>query len=82
MSLDQQLRNVSLEAGSRRASAVQQMDIENAVLENAVNRRFSISGVSLDEEMAKLMETQKAYEAAAKILQTVDEMMQTIIGLK
>lgn len=82
VSLDEQLRNVPLEAGSRRASAAQQMDIENAVLENAVNRRFSISGVSLDEEMAKLMETQKAYDAAAKIVQTVDEMMQTVINLK
>lgn len=82
ISLDEQLRNIPLEAGSRRASATQQMDIENAVLENAVNRRYAISGVSLDEEMAKLIESQKAYEAAAKIVQTVDEMMQTILALK
>ncbi|MBK6766387.1 MAG: flagellar hook-associated protein FlgK [bacterium] len=82
ISLDQQLRNIPLDAGSRRSSATQQMDIENAVLENAVNRRYAISGVSLDEEMAKLIESQKAYEAAAKIIQTVDEMMQTILSLK
>ena len=80
--LDELLRNVPLEAGSRRASAIQQRDIESAVLDNAVNRRFAISGVSLDEEMAKLLETQKAYEAAAKIVQVVDQMMQTILDMK
>ncbi|MCL4304973.1 flagellar hook-associated protein FlgK [bacterium] len=79
---DQQIRNISLEAGSRRASAKQQKDVEEAVLENAVNRRYAVSGVSLDEEMAKLIETQKAYEAAAKIIQTVNEMMETVINLK
>jgi len=82
VTLDEWLRNVPLEAGSRRAAAIQQRDIEGAVLENAANRRASISGVNLDEEMAKLIEAQKAYEAAAKIVQTVDEMMQTILSLK
>ncbi|MCB9358056.1 MAG: flagellar hook-associated protein FlgK [Calditrichaeota bacterium] len=81
-SLDQQLRNIPLDTGSRRASAKQQMEIENTVLENAVNKRFAISGVSLDEEMAKLIETQKAYEAAAKIVQVVNQMMETVINLK
>lgn len=81
-SLDQFLRDVPLEVGSTRAAAIQQRDIEGAVLENATNRRSAISGVSLDEEMANLLETQKAYEAAAKIIQTVDEMMQTILDLK
>lgn len=80
--LDQMLRDIPLKAGSRRASAIQQRDIESAVLENAENRRFSISGVSLDEEMARLLEAQKAYEAAAKIIQTVDQMMQTVLSLK
>lgn len=82
ISLDQFLRNVPLEVGSSRAASIQQRDIENAVLENATNRRSAISGVSLDEEMAKLLETQKAYEAAAKIIQTVDEMMQTVLDMK
>jgi flagellar hook-associated protein 1 FlgK len=80
--IDQMLRNIPLELGSRRATAIQQRDIESAVLENAVNRRYEVSGVSLDEEMARLLEAQKAYEAAAKIIQTVDQMMQTVLTLK
>ncbi len=80
--LDQMLRNIPLEVGSTRAAAIQQRDVESAVLDNAISRRMSISGVSLDEEMARLIETQKAYEAAAKIVQTVDQMMDTILNLK
>jgi flagellar hook-associated protein 1 FlgK len=82
MTLDQLLRNISLDFGARRASAKSQNEIESAVVENLENRRLSVSGVSLDEEMAKLLESQKAYEAAAKIIQTIDEMMTTVINLK
>jgi flagellar hook-associated protein 1 FlgK len=39
----------------------------------------SVSGVSTDEEMAYLMECQRAYEAAARIIQAGDEMLRTVI---
>jgi flagellar hook-associated protein 1 FlgK len=43
--------------------------------------RQSISGVSLDEEMVHLVEFQHAYDAAAKLISIVDEMMTTIIEM-
>jgi flagellar hook-associated protein 1 FlgK len=45
------------------------------------NRRESISGVSLDEEMINLVRFQTAYDAAAKLIATADEMLQTILNL-
>ena len=45
------------------------------------NYRESVSGVSVDEEMVQLVQFQHAYEAAAKLVVTVDEMLDTIIGL-
>ena len=45
------------------------------------NRRESISGVSLDEEMINLVKFQTAYDAAAKLVATADEMMQTVLNL-
>jgi flagellar hook-associated protein 1 FlgK len=45
------------------------------------NRRDSVSGVSTDEEMIKLIQHQTAYTAAAKLITTVDEMLQTILNL-
>ncbi|TDJ00541.1 MAG: flagellar hook-associated protein FlgK [Caldithrix sp.] len=43
--------------------------------------RESVSGVSLDEEMVNLIEAQQAFTAAARIVTTVDEMMQTILNM-
>ncbi|TSA10909.1 MAG: flagellar hook-associated protein FlgK [Deltaproteobacteria bacterium] len=53
---------------------------------NMVNQlsqlRDSVSGVSLDEEMTKLIQYQQAYSAAARLIQASDEMMQTLLSAK
>jgi flagellar hook-associated protein 1 FlgK len=43
------------------------------------SRQQSISGVSLDEEMAQMIQYQHAYDAAARVLTVADEMLGTII---
>jgi flagellar hook-associated protein 1 FlgK len=42
----------------------------------------SISGVSLDEEMTNLIKYQQAFAAAAKILTSVEDMLETLINAK
>lgn len=42
----------------------------------------SMSGVSLDEEMSNLVRYQQAYAAAARVMQTADELMQELIAIK
>ncbi len=42
----------------------------------------SISGVSLDEEMANLIKYQQAFIASAKIISTVEDMFQALINAK
>lgn len=46
------------------------------------NLRDGIDGVSLEDEMINLMKYQKGFEASAKFLSTVDEMMGTLLTLK
>lgn len=46
------------------------------------SRQASISGVNLDEELASLIKFQNNYKAAAKLINTADQMFQTILGLK
>ncbi len=45
------------------------------------NYRESLSGVSIDEEMINLVKFQNAYQAAAKLITTADEMMQSVLNM-
>ncbi|MBW6510129.1 MAG: flagellar hook-associated protein FlgK [Desulfuromonadales bacterium] len=46
------------------------------------NMRDGIDGVSLEEEMINLLKYQRGFEASARFLSTVDEMMATLMTLK
>ncbi|MEW6542385.1 MAG: flagellar hook-associated protein FlgK [Nitrospirota bacterium] len=43
--------------------------------------RSEVSGVSLDEELVDLMQFQRAFEAASRLIVITDEMLQTLISL-
>ena len=50
---------------------------------NAIEMEYSsISKVSIDEELTNLIKYQTAYGAASKIITTIDQMMQTLLGIK
>jgi flagellar hook-associated protein 1 FlgK len=50
---------------------------------NAVEMEyFSISKVSIDEEMTNLIKYQTAYGASAKVITTIDQMINTLLGIK
>jgi flagellar hook-associated protein 1 FlgK len=46
------------------------------------NMRDAKVGVSLEEEMVSLMQFQKGFEASARFISTVDELMDTVLGMK
>ena len=51
------------------------------VLTDAVeDRRQSASGVSLDEEMTNLIRFQRGYQASARTMSTIDEMLDVLIN--
>ena len=45
-------------------------------------QRDSTSGVSIDEEMTNLTVYQRAYEASAKMINIIDELLTTLINMK
>lgn len=50
---------------------------------NATELEYSsISKVSIDEELTNLIKYQTSYGAASKIITTIDQMMQTLLGIK
>jgi flagellar hook-associated protein 1 len=50
-----------------------------AVVTAVSNQRQSVSGVSLDEEMTNLITFQRGYEASARALNAMNEMLETLI---
>jgi flagellar hook-associated protein 1 FlgK len=55
-------------------------DIQNAVTDQVDTARQAESGVNLDEEMTNLLTFQRGYEAASRVLTTIDSMLDQLIN--
>lgn len=66
--------------GQRKSAIAQAVETQEAIKAQITAMRESISGVSLDEEMVSLTKFQRAYEAAGRVLSTVDELLQDLIN--
>ncbi|MBL8338218.1 MAG: flagellar hook-associated protein FlgK [Rhodoferax sp.] len=65
--------------GVRVQSAGFSAGISESIASNVETDRSSIAGVNLDEEAAKLLQFQQAYQASARILQVSQTMFDTMI---
>ena len=81
MTFDEFYNTILADLGLR----IQRNQTEKAQQDSLVNQfsqiRSSISGVNMDEELAKMMQYQKAYEASARFVGTVDQMMDTLVRM-
>ena len=68
--------------GNSLANANNQVADQNSVSTMLSQQRDSISGVSMEEELTSLMTFQKAYQASAQIVSTVNMMLQTLVNMK
>ena len=50
------------------------------LLQRSLDARDAVSGVNLDEEAANLVRFQQAYQAAAQVISTANEMFDTLLG--
>lgn len=57
-----------------------QIENQSALMLNIEGGRASVSGVSLDEEMVNLIQFQHAYNASAKVISTVDSLLDVVIN--
>jgi flagellar hook-associated protein 1 FlgK len=63
------------------ASAANKLEASGAVQEALAAQRESISGVSLDEEAIDLLRFERAFQGAARFVNTVDRLMQELVNL-
>jgi len=73
--------NLVLIVGNYGSSAQANVAASTASLQQLNDQRGAVSGVSLDEESTNMIKYQRAYEAAARVVTTVDSMMQILLGM-
>jgi flagellar hook-associated protein 1 FlgK len=66
--------------GSKVASAKQLADNQMALTTQVDNAREQLAGVSLDEETVNMLSAQRAYESAARVMTTLDDVLDTLIN--
>ena len=65
--------------GTRTQSAQFAAELSSAIATNLERDRTAVSGVNLDEEAARLIQFQQAYQASAKMLQIAQNIFDTLI---
>ena len=72
--------NIESTLGIDISSASTMLDNQITVLNQTANSRDGISGVQLDEEGMNLLHYNKSYSAAARLMTTLDEMLDKLIN--
>ena len=60
-------------------SKLPEAEVRVASKEDIDRRRSNLSGVNLDEEAARLLQLQHAYQAAAQVVRMSDELFRTLL---
>lgn len=76
---EEYFKSVVSDLGVSSSEAKKYKENQDILIKNLEQRRQSEMGVSLDEEMSDMLKYQHGYDAAAKYIKTVDEMVETLI---
>jgi len=78
--IDQAYRAFVAQVGAQVREANRQEGNSQVLTDAVENRRESVSGVSLDEEMSNLVRFQRSYQASSRAMSTLDEMLDVLIN--
>jgi flagellar hook-associated protein 1 FlgK len=80
-SLEGYFRTIVTSVGAESSRAQKMKNNQDAVLKQLDTLDRSVSGVSLDEEMAKLIKYQQSYNAAAKYITKTEELLDSLMTI-
>jgi len=72
---------VSATYGTDVSVASQQLQYRTAEADSLNRQREAVSGVNIDDELVTMIKFQRAYEAAAKVITTSNQMLDSLMGL-
>ncbi len=70
------------EVGTKANETGNNLSVSEAVVSQLEFQRDSVSGVSMDEETVNMIKLQKAFEASARLMTTVDKMFDTLLSIR
>ncbi len=73
--------NIVFQVGIATSNTSADVDSSNLILRQLQDQRGSVSGVSFDEEAANLIKYQTAYQAAARVVSTVNTLLDVAVNL-
>jgi flagellar hook-associated protein 1 FlgK len=73
--------NLVFQIGSTTANTSADDSASSLILQQLQDQRGSVSGVSLDEEAANIIKYQTAYQAAARVVSTVNSLLSDAVNL-
>lgn len=76
---DQLYQALVARIGTESQAAVRAQSTAQSLVDAVEDRRQSVAGVSLDEEMTNLIRFQRGYQASARTMTTIDQMLETLI---
>jgi flagellar hook-associated protein 1 FlgK len=79
--LSQYYRGIVTTLGYENSDAARSVSALDTRVSSLTNLKTSVSGVSLDDEMVNLIQYQRSYEAAGKVVTTVNTLFDTLLGL-
>jgi flagellar hook-associated protein 1 FlgK len=79
--VDSSYRKMIVAAGVETATAAGNLATQSVVSSNVDASRDAVSGVSTDEEMTNMLQFQHAYQAAGKLVQTIDSMLDDLMNM-
>jgi flagellar hook-associated protein 1 FlgK len=73
--------SVASQIGQQVSDAKDGTDLHTSLLAQAKSFRTQVSGVSLDQEAIQVLEFQRSYQAASKMVTVIDTLTQTLIDM-
>lgn len=80
VSIDDYYQDIILHIGNNGADSVNIAESQSKLVDAADASRQAITGVSMDEEMTNMMKYKFAYDAASRVLNIIDSMMETVVN--
>ena len=72
--------NIIQKLGNESKEVIRAEKNQSKLIEEIDNLRLNVSGVSLDEEMVNLIQFQHSYTASAKVISTIDSLLDVVVN--